>query len=120
MRNVDRFNTKQFNRVRQNSKIIYQFSKYGSKGLSKVNPALAFIDAVVSLGELFVSYSNYRQVKEQNRQLEIEIKTLSKEFNNFKRSLEIKEEKFKYELEKNRHLVEERLKNNRQNSKITC
>jgi len=95
MRTVDRFNTKQFNRVSRNSKIIYQFTKYGSKGLSKVNPTLVFIDAVVSLGELFVSYSNYRQVKEQNKQLEIEIRTLTKEFNNFKKSLELKEEKFK-------------------------
>lgn len=114
MRTVDRFNTKNFNRVSRNSKIIYQFTKYGSKGLSKVNPTLVFIDAVVSLGELFVSYSNYRQVKEQNRQLEIEIRTLTKEFNNFKRSLEIKEEKFKYELKQNSNLIEEKLKNNRQ------
>ena len=106
MKNEDRFNTKQFNRIVKNSKIIYQFSKYGSKGLSKVNPTLAFIDAVVSLGELFISYSNYSQVKEQNKQLEIEIKTLSEEFNNFKKSLKIKEEKFKFELIKNRELIE--------------
>ena len=95
MRNIDRFNTKQFSKVGRNSKIIYQFAKYGSKGLSKVNPTLVFIDAVVSLGELFVSYSNYRQVKEQNRQLTIEIKTLSQEFNNFKKISGIKKEKFK-------------------------
>lgn len=55
MKNVDRFNTKQFNRIK-NSKIIYQFSKYGLKGLSKVNPTLAFIDAVVSLGELYILF----------------------------------------------------------------
>ena len=116
MRTVDRFNTKQFNRVSRNSKIIYQFTKYGSKGLSKVNPTLVFIDAVVSLGELFVSYSNYRQVKEQNKQLEIEIRTLTKEFNNFKKSLELKEEKFKYELKQNSNLIEQKLKNNRQNN----
>jgi len=116
MRTVDRFNTKQFNRVSRNSKIIYQFAKYGSKGLSKVNPTLVFIDAVVSLGELFVSYSNYRQVKEQNRQLEIEIRTLTKEFNNFKKSLELKEKKFKYELKQNSNLIEQKLKNNRQNN----
>ncbi len=113
MRNVDRFNTKQFNRVIKNSKIIYQFAKYGTKGLSKVNPTLVFIDAVVSLGELFVSYSNYQQVKEQNKQLEIEIKTLLKEFNNFKKSLDIKEEKFRYELKQNSNLIEKKLKNNR-------
>jgi len=118
MRTVDRFNTKQFNRVRRNSKIIYQFTKYGSKGLSKVNPTLVFIDAVVSLGELFISYSNYRQVKEQNKQLEIEIKTLSKEFINFKKSLKIKEEKFKYELKQNSNLIEQKLKNNRHNNEI--
>lgn len=116
MRTVDRFNTKQFNRVHRNSKIIYQFTKYGSKGLSKVNPTLVFIDAVVSLGELFVSYSNYRQVKEENRQLEIEIRTLTKEFKNFKKSLEIKEEQFKYELKQNSNLIEKKLKNNRQSS----
>lgn len=114
MRTVDRFNTKQFNRINRNSKIIYQFAKYGSKGLSKVNPTLVFIDAVVSLGELFVSYSNYRQVKEQNRQLEVEIKTLSKEFNDFKKSLGIKEEKFKYELDKESDLIERKLRDNRQ------
>jgi hypothetical protein len=118
MKNVDRFNTKQFNRIVKNSKIIYQFSKYGSKGLSKVNPTLAFIDAVVSLGELFISYSNYSQVKEQNKQLEIEIKTLSEEFNNFKKSLKIKEEKFKFELIKNRELIEKKLLNNRQSHEI--
>lgn len=114
MRNVDRFNSKQFNRVSRNSKIIYQSAKYGSKGLSKVNPTLVFIDAVVSLGELFVSYSNYRQVKEQNRQLEIEIRKLTKEFKNFKKSLEIKEENFKYELDKKSDLLEKKLRNNRQ------
>ena len=116
MRTVDRFNTKQFNRVSRNSKIIYQFTKYGSKGLSKVNPTLVFIDAVVSLGELFVSYSNYRQVKEQNMQLEIEIQTLVKEFNNFKKSLELEEEKFQYELKQNSKLIEKKLRDNRQNS----
>jgi len=118
MRTVDRFNTKQFNRVSRNSKIIYQFTKYGSKGLSKVNPTLVFIDAVVSLGELFVSYSNYRQVKEQNRQLEIEIRTLTKEFNNFKKSLELQEEKFRYELKQNSSIIEEKLKNNRQKYEV--
>jgi len=118
MRTVDRFNTKQFNRVNRNSKIIYQFAKYGSKGLSKVNPTLVFIDAVVSLGELFVSYSNYRQVKEQNRQLETDIRTLSKEFSNFKKSLELKEEKFKYELMKNSNLIEQQLKSNRQKNEV--
>lgn len=116
MRTVDRFNIKQFNRVSRNTKIIYQLTKYGSKGLSKVNPILVFIDAVVSLGELFVSYSNYRQIKEQNRQLEIEIRTLTKEFNNFKRSLEINEEKFRYELKQKSNLIEKKLKSNRQNN----
>jgi len=114
MRNIDRFNTKQFNRVRRNSKIIYQFTKYGSKGLSKINPTVVFIDAVVSLGELFISYSNYKQVVEQNKQLEIEIQTLTKEFNNFKKCLEIKEEKFRYELKQNSSLIEKQLKSNRQ------
>jgi len=114
MRNVNRFNTKQYNRVSRNSKIIYQFSKYGSKGLSKVNPTLVFIDAVVSLGELFVSYSNYRKVKEQNKQLEIEIETLSKEFANLKKILELQEEKFKFELQKKSDLIEKELRNNRQ------
>ena len=114
MRTVDRFNTKQFNRVSRNSKIIYQFTKYGSKGLSKVNPTLVFIDTVISLGELFISYSNYRQVKEQNKQLEIEIRTLAKEFDNFKQSLELKEEKFRYELKQNSNLIEKQLKSNRQ------
>lgn len=110
MRNVDRFNTEQFNRIHRNTKIIYQFTRYGSKA----NPTLVFIDAVISLGELFVSYSNYRQVKEQNRQLEIEIKILSKEFSNFKKSLEIKKEKFKYEIKQNSKIIEKQLKNNRQ------
>ena len=118
MRNIDRFNTKQFSKVGRNSKIIYQFAKYGSKGLSKVNPTLVFIDAVVSLGDLFVSYSNYRQVKEQNRQLIIEIKTLSQEFHNFKKILGIKKEKFRYELKQNSNLIEKQLKQNRQNSEI--
>jgi len=118
MRNVDRFNTKQFNRIRRNTKIIYQVTKYGSKGLSKINPTLVFIDAVVSIGELFVSYSNYRQIKEQNKQLEIEIQTLIKEFNNFKKSLKLKEEKFRYELKKNSHLIENELRNNRQKYEI--
>ena len=114
MRNVDRFSSKQFNRIHRNSKIIYQFAKYGSKGVAKVTPTLVFIDAVVSLGELFVSYSNYRQVKEQNRQLEIEIKTLSRELKNLKKSLHLKEEKFRYELEKNSQFIEKELRNNRQ------
>ncbi|MCG3717632.1 hypothetical protein ACOTV5_06505 [Aliarcobacter butzleri] len=118
MRNIDRFNIKQFNRVYQNSKIIYQFSKYGKNGLSKVNPTLVFIDAIISLGELFVSYSNYCKVKEQNKQLEIEINTLTKEFNNFKKSLKLKEEKFKFELEQNGKLIEEILEKDRNNYKI--
>jgi len=113
MRNVDRFNTKQFSRVNRNTKIIYQFAKYGSKGLSKVNPTLVFIDAVVSLGELFISYSNYRQIKEQNKQLKIEIKILSIELKNLKKSLNLQEEKFKYELEQNNKLIEKELRNNR-------
>lgn len=118
MRNIDRFNTKQYNRIYKNSKIIYQFAKYGKSGLSKVNPTLVFIDAIISLGDLFVSYSNYCKVKEQNRQLEIEINTLKKEFDNFKKSLHLKEEKFRFELEQNGKLIETILEENRNNYEI--
>jgi predicted RNase H-like nuclease (RuvC/YqgF family) len=116
MKNVDRFNMQQCSRVYRNSKIIYQVGKYGTKAISKINPILVFIDAAVSLGELFVSYSNYRQVKEQNKQLEIEIRTLKKELNKFQKSLELKEEKFEYELKQHTDLIEKKIKNNRKNA----
>ncbi|ACU89392.1 hypothetical protein [Desulfomicrobium baculatum] len=118
MRTVDRFNTKQANRVYRNSKVIYQFAKYGSKGFYKINPTLIFIDAAISLGELFISYSQYKKVKEQNIQLEIQIETLKKEFNNLKKRLQIEEDKFKFELKNNSKLIENRLKANEQNKII--
>ena len=113
MRTVNRFDTKQMHRVAKNSKIIYQFAKYGAKGLSKVNPTLAFIDAVVSLGELFISYSKYRQVQEKNRRLEEEINTLKHEFNNLQKELGLKEKILKNEYDKNRDLIEQSLKKNK-------
>lgn len=118
MRTIDRFNAQHANRVYRSSKVIYQFAKYGSKGVSKVNPALVFIDTVVSLGELFISYSQYRQAKEQNKQLEIQIETLRTEFSNLKKSLQIDEDKFKIELENSGALIEMRLKNNRLSSEM--
>ncbi|HIP34166.1 MAG TPA: hypothetical protein EYG89_05540 [Bacteroidia bacterium] len=117
MRTVNRFDTKQMHRVAKNSKIIYQFAKYGAKGLSKVNPTLVFIDAVVSLGELFISYSKYRQVQEQNRRLEIEINTLNYEFNNLQKELGLKEKILKNEYDKNCDLIEQSLKNNKATTK---
>jgi len=113
MRTIDRFNVNNIKRVERNAKIIYQFAKYGSKGLSKVNPTLVFIDAVVSLGELYVSYSKYRQVQEQNKQLEIEIETLSHQLNNLKKELDLKENKLKEEMSKKSDIIEQYLKNNR-------
>jgi len=118
MRGVDRFNTKQFYRAHRNSKIIYHFSKYGSKGLSKVNPTLVFIDAVVSLGEMFVSYANYREVKEQNIQLEIEIRTLKKELANFKKSLELEDRKLQEMIKYNETILEKKIKENQQISRM--
>jgi len=115
MRDVDIFDSISFFRIYRNSRVIYQFFKYGAKGVSKINPAIVFIDAAVALGELFISYSNYRQIREQNRQLEIEINTLKKELKNLKEILRLKEESFKYELEKNIQLIEKELRNNRQN-----
>jgi len=114
---LNRFNTKKICRIHRNSKIIYSASKFGSKCISKVNPTLVFIDAVVSLGELFISYSNYRQIKEQNKQLEIEIKTLSQEFDNLKKSLKLEEKKLIYESEKMIQRIEAELRNNRQKCK---
>jgi len=118
MRTVDKFSSKQFNRINRNSKVIYQFSKYGSKGLSKINPTLVFVDAVISLGELYISYSAYRQVKEQNKQLEVELETLSIEFGNFKRNLQLNEDKFKYELQQKSNFIEKKLNNNKESYKI--
>ncbi len=118
MRNVDRFSVKEVSRISRNAKIIYQFGKYGAKGVTKINPALVFVDAVVSLGELFVAYANYKKIKEQNKQLEIEIKTLKKEFQNFKRGLELEDEKFRYELEQNEQYIEKVLRNNAQQYEI--
>jgi predicted RNase H-like nuclease (RuvC/YqgF family) len=115
MRTIDRFNINNIKRVKRNAKIIYQFARYGSKGLSKVNPTLVFIDAVVSLGELYVSYSKYRQVQEQNRQLEIEIETLSHQLNNLKKELDLKEKKLKEELNRKSDIIEQNLENNRIN-----
>ena len=92
MKNIDRFDITQIRRVGRNSKIIYQCVKYGAKGVAKVNPTLVFIDAVISLGELFISYSAYRQVKEQNNQLTIQINTVKHSFDNFKKELGLRED----------------------------
>lgn len=115
MKNIDRFNMGQAVRVQRCSKIIYYGAKYGAKGISKVNPTLVFIDAVISLADLFVSYSTYRQVKEQNKQLTSQIKTLKHEFKNLKKELDLSEEKYRYQLEKDRGLIQQKLENNKQN-----
>ncbi|WP_367109148.1 hypothetical protein [uncultured Psychrobacter sp.] len=115
MKNIDRFNMGQAVRVQRCSKIIYYGAKYGAKGISKVNPALVFIDAVISLADLFVSYSAYRQVKEQNKQLMSQIETLKHEFKNLRKELDLSEEKYRYQLEKDRRLIQQKLENNKQN-----
>lgn len=115
MKNIDRFNMRQAVRVQRCSKIIYYGAKYGVKGISKVNPTLVFIDAVVSLADLFVSYSTYRQVKEQNKQLIIQIETLKHEFKNLKKELGLSEDKYRYQLEKDRGLIQRRIESNKKN-----
>lgn len=113
MRTINRFDTQSFNRCYRNAKIIYDISKYGAKGLSKVNPVLVFIDTAISLGELYDSYIKYNQVKERNKQLESELDTLKHEFSNLLKELNLDKEKLKYQLETEFTLFEKRLENNR-------
>ena len=113
MRTINRFDTQSFNRCYRNAKIIYDISKYGAKGLSKVNPVLVFIDTTISLGELYDSYIKYNQVKERNKQLESELNTLKHEFSNLLKELNLDKEKLKYQLETEFTLLEKKLENNR-------
>lgn len=110
MKNIDRFEITQIRRVGRNSKIIYQCVKYGAKGVAKVNPTLVFIDAVISLGELFISYSAYRQIKEQNNQLAIQINTIKHSIDKFKKGLGLREDVYRKQLAKEDKLLDERIK----------
>ncbi|MBL0708249.1 MAG: hypothetical protein JJW00_04300 [Sulfurimonas sp.] len=118
MRSVDIDSSMKINKVARNSRIIYNYSKYGARSLAKVNPSLVFIDAAISLGELFVSLANYAAIRKQNAQLEIQLATLAHEFRNIQKSLDMKEEQFENELRINGNIISERLDANRQNYEI--
>ncbi len=76
MKSIDIYNSFEFdqvNRVGRNAKLIFNFAKFGRKGISKVNPTTVYIDAVISVGESIVSFYQYQKAKEITEQLRIDL-----------------------------------------------
>jgi len=117
LRSVNIFDTEinaiKAQRIGRNAKIIYTVGKYGTKGLKNINPALVFIDAAISLGELVISYSNYKKSLEITKQLEIELNTLRHSYKNLLISLQLDENKYKENLKNNVEKIAKELLSNR-------
>ena len=94
MKVIERFEFGRVKRTYKNSRIIFNVVKHGAKkGLSKVNPAIVVMDAVVSLVDFGISYFKYKKEKENHKILVKKLETV------------------KYEYQQKRKFIEEDLKN---------
>lgn len=117
MESIDIYNSFDMNRARRigrNAKLIYNFSRYGSKAITVVNPATVYIDAIISVGEAVVSFYEYQKSKEITNQLRLELEEVRKKFNNKKIELKKIEENIKRESELNVKEIQKELKNSRE------
>ncbi len=116
MESIDIYNSFDMNRARRigrNAKLIYNFSRYGSKAVTAVNPATACIDAIISVGDAVVSFYEYQRVKEITTQLNFELEEVKKRFNNKKIELKKIEENIKKESELNVKEIKREIKNSK-------
>ena len=97
MKNIDRFVDTRSGRVLRSGKTIYTILKYGSKGVSKVNPVLLAFDAVISVIDCGIEYFKYKKEKEKYKMLLNELNIIKFEYE-AKRKI-IKEELNEYKVE---------------------
>ncbi len=100
MEPIDIYNSFEMDKAKKigrNAKIIYNFAKYGSKGLTKINPATVYIDAVISVGEAVVSFYQYQNAKEITKQLIMDLDKIKHEFSNKKIEVGVIEKTLKRE-----------------------
>ena len=117
MESIDIYNSFDMNRAKRigrNAKLIYSFSRYGSKAIAKVNPATVYIDAIISIGEAVVSFYEYQRAKEITTQLRSELEEVKKKFDNMKIELKKIEEAIRKENEFNIKEIQKGLKNSQQ------
>lgn len=116
MESIDIYNSFDMYRARRigrNAKLIYNFSRYGSKAIAAVNPATAFIDAIISVGDAVVSFYEYQRAKEITTQLNSELEEIKKKFNNKKIELKKVEYTIRVEGELNMKEIKNELKNSK-------
>jgi ElaB/YqjD/DUF883 family membrane-anchored ribosome-binding protein len=116
MESIDIYNSFDMNRARRigrNAKLIYNFSRYGSKAIAKTNPATVYIDAIISVGEAVVSFYEYKRAKEITAQLLFELEEVKKKFENNKIELKKIEEVTRKQNEFNIKEIQKELKNSK-------
>lgn len=106
-------NPQDIQRVGRNVKIIYQFIRYGKKALTKVNPTLVYIDAVISVTDAFVQYFTYRKAVEVTKQLQIKLETRKIELANLKAQYEEMLKTEQVEINTHIHLIQEKISSDR-------
>jgi len=112
MESIDIYNSFEFNQVKRvgrNAKLIYNFAKFGRKGISKINPTTVYIDAVISVGESIVSFYQYQKAKEITKQLTIDLNKIKHEFENKKKEFKEREYTIKQNAKANIKLTQKEL-----------
>ena len=101
MKEIERFTPELSKHARtyKAAKTIYNVIKHGKKGVAKINPALAVVEAGISLIELGISIANYKKAKEVNKQLKMKLEVVKKEYELLEEKLDIEFQKFEIEIE---------------------
>lgn len=105
-------------RVARNVRVIYNIARFGRGALTKLNPAMVYVDAFISLIDVYNSYISYKKAVERTKQLEHELETCKIELSNLRKQYEeiLKTEKLR--LEKFNEAVDKKIEIQREKQKI--
>ena len=97
MKAIERFND--VKRTSRAGKAIYTVIKYGSKGLSKVNPITLALDAVQASIECAIAYFEYKKEKNKYKESLVRLKSIKLEYESKKRTIEESLKSYEKEIE---------------------
>jgi len=96
-------------RVSRNVRLIYGITRFGSKAFTKVNPAMVYIDAFLSVVDAVDSYFTYKKAVEQTKQLTLQLEAYESELEALKIQLNKIYETEKQSLELHKEQIERKI-----------
>ncbi len=100
--------------IGRNVRILYNFAKFGRKGITKINPVTVYVDAIISVGEAVIAFYKLKEAKEVTKRLEMDLEVIKKAFNNKKKEIEEIEKNYIQELKSNKELIKRQLEIDRE------